>query len=248
MESTHQIVLATAAVAGAPSPAPAPSLAARKKKSRPRKYGPDGSIIWGFCPKPISAVAPATIVESEPAAAEPTEDENLGNRSSSPSGDRFIPHTITVNACEDITTKIISFYWECRQAICILSASGVISSATLRKPNDPSRGLLTYEGRFEILALKCSSMPCETGGNRNYCGPMRITFALEDGSVIGGAVGGPVIAATPVQIVIGTFSPEDEKEQEPKKQKTEFTNGKAVSITGVKLYRNGMPDHNHPNH
>ena len=45
---------------------------------------------------------------------------------------------------EDVTMKVISFSQQGPQAICILSANGVISNVTLRQP-DSSGGTLTYE-------------------------------------------------------------------------------------------------------
>lgn len=45
---------------------------------------------------------------------------------------------------QDITMKVISFSQQGPRAICILSATGVISNVTLRQP-DSSGGTLTYE-------------------------------------------------------------------------------------------------------
>jgi len=45
---------------------------------------------------------------------------------------------------QDIAMKVISFSQQGPRAICILSASGVISNVTLRQP-DSSGGTLTYE-------------------------------------------------------------------------------------------------------
>lgn len=60
------------------------------------------------------------------------------------SGANLTPHIITVATGEDVTMKIISFSQKGSQAICILSANGVISNVTLRQP-DSSGGTLTYE-------------------------------------------------------------------------------------------------------
>lgn len=50
-----------AAVAAPPAPAvaaPATNLPAKKKRGRPRKYGPDGAVAVALSPKPISSAAP----------------------------------------------------------------------------------------------------------------------------------------------------------------------------------------------
>lgn len=49
--------------APAPAPAPVPAAAvammpAKKKRGRPRKYGPDGTVTMALSPKPISSSAP----------------------------------------------------------------------------------------------------------------------------------------------------------------------------------------------
>ena len=63
----------------------------------------------------------------------------------------ILPAKETIKYCyfcehlfQDITMKVISFSQQGPRAICILSASGVISNVTLRQP-DSSGGTLTYE-------------------------------------------------------------------------------------------------------
>ncbi|XVE57764.1 hypothetical protein DITRI_Ditri04bG0115900 [Diplodiscus trichospermus] len=135
-------------------------------------------------------------------------------------GANFTPHIITVNAGEDVTMKIISFSQQGPRAICILSANGVISSVTLRQP-DSSGGTLTYEGRFEILSLSGSFMPNDSGGTRSRSGGMSVSLASPDGRVVGGGVAGLLVAAGPVQVVVGSFLAGNQHEQKPKKQKQE---------------------------
>ncbi|KAJ0106469.1 hypothetical protein Patl1_18636 [Pistacia atlantica] len=135
-------------------------------------------------------------------------------------GANFTPHIITVNTGEDVTMKIISFSQQGPRAICILSANGVISSVTLRQP-DSSGGTLTYEGRFEILSLSGSFMPSDSGGTRSRSGGMSVSLASPDGRVVGGGVAGLLVAASPVQVVVGSFLAGNQHEQKPKKQKHE---------------------------
>lgn len=225
----------------------------KKKRGRPRKYGPDGSVSLALSPVPISSSAPIPISMS-PAIAPPSTGEfpvptekrgrgrpagslnkphpkveameNLGNWVSTSVGANFMPHVITVNAGEDVTMKIISFSQQGPRAICVLSANGVISNVTLRQP-DSSGGTLTYEGRFEILSLSGSFMPSESGGTRSRSGGMSVSLASPDGRVVGGGVAGLLVAATPVQVVVGSFLPCTQQEQKPKKQKPESTMGAA---------------------
>lgn len=41
------------------APPPPPALPLKKKRGRPRKYGPDGTVTMALSPKPISSAAPS---------------------------------------------------------------------------------------------------------------------------------------------------------------------------------------------
>ncbi|KAJ6344174.1 hypothetical protein OIU76_005823 [Salix suchowensis] len=90
------------------------------------------------------------------------------------------------------------------RAICILSANGAVSTVTLRQPGT-SGGTVTYEGRFEILCLSGSYLLTNEGGSRNRSGGLSVSLASPDGRVIGGGIGGVLIAASPVQVIVGSF-------------------------------------------
>ncbi|PIN27082.1 hypothetical protein CDL12_00140 [Handroanthus impetiginosus] len=236
----------TATVTPAPVSVTPPSTAGgvggtatlKKKRGRPRKYGPDGSVAVALSPKPISSSAPPPVIDfsavekrgkvkSVGSAAKlhvpRMETESMGEWVSCSVGANFTPHIITVNAGEDVTMKVISFSQQGPRAICILSANGVISSVTLRQP-DSSGGTLTYEGRFEILSLTGSFMPSESGGMRNRSGGMSVSLASPDGRVVGGGVAGLLVAASPVQIVVGSFLAGSQLEQKTKKPKPDSMN------------------------
>ncbi|KAJ6705693.1 AT-HOOK MOTIF NUCLEAR-LOCALIZED PROTEIN 1 [Salix purpurea] len=210
------------------TPSAGATMPLKKKRGRPRKYGPDGSVTMALSPKPISSAAPASspVIDFsvakhkkiKPVSKAKYELENLGEWVACSVGANFTPHIITVNAGEDVTMKIISFSQQGPRAICVLSANGVISSVTLRQP-DSSGGTLTYEGRFEILSLSGSFMPSETGGARSRSGGMSVSLASPDGRVVGGGVAGLLVAASPVQVVVGSFLAGNQHEQKPKKQK-----------------------------
>ncbi|CAN4125817.1 unnamed protein product [Withania somnifera] len=194
------------------------SMITPPKRGRPRKYGPDGTVARTLSPMPISASAPpasgsflsekVTVVRtgSEKKPRNKVGVENLGEWISCSTGGNFLPHMITVEAGEDVTMKIISFSQQGPRAICIISAVGLISNVTLRQPSS-SGGTLTYEDRG-----------------------MSISLASPDGRVVGGTLAGLLIAASPVQVVVGSFLPSNYQEVKPKKQKAE---PKAIAYTTV---------------
>ncbi|XP_010934545.1 AT-hook motif nuclear-localized protein 1 [Elaeis guineensis] len=228
----------------------------KKKRGRPRKYGPDGSLVMPLYPMPISASVPAGEYPTVAAVGAAMkrgrgrpggfvskqqygfELESLGEMVAYSAGANFTPHVITVAAGEDVTMKIISFSQQGPRAICILSANGVISNVTLRQP-DSSGGTLTYEGRFELLSLSGSFMPTENGGTRSRSGGMSVSLASPDGRVVGGGVAGLLVAASPVQVVVGSFLPSYKLEQKTKKPKLETssvsTPTAAVPISSMEM-------------
>ncbi|CAI0413942.1 unnamed protein product [Linum tenue] len=250
------------AVVGAPPPMSA-GMPVKKKRGRPRKYAPDGSVPMALSPKPISSAAPApppvidfssekrpkvksVTKKYEPPPPPQQPQAQAENFEYAPAvnndwvacsaGANFTPHIITVNAGEDVTMKIISFSQQGPRAICILSANGVISSVTLRQP-DSSGGTLTFEGRFEILSLSGSFMPTDTtGGTRSRSGGMSVSLASPDGRVLGGGVAGLLVAAGPVQVVVGSFLAGNQHEQKPKKPKPD-----SFTITTTTTTTNAIP-------
>ncbi|OMO98058.1 hypothetical protein COLO4_14180 [Corchorus olitorius] len=259
-------------------PGPGTGSEIKKKRGRPRKYAPDGSLAAALSPMPISSSIPLTgeypTATWKRGRGRPVDSVkkshkkqtwqgtrifshlsschrasvslfcalvvkkrnnnevhlllcmimvgkiHQGDRISYFVGANFTPHVLTVNAGEDVTMKVMSFSQQGARAICILSANGTISNVTLRQPTS-SGGTLTYEGRFEILSLSGSYMPTDNGGTRSRSGGMSISLAGPDGRVLGGGLAGLLVAAGPVQVVVGSFLPGHQQEQKHKKQRTE---------------------------
>ncbi|KAJ1379491.1 PPC domain [Sesbania bispinosa] len=196
-------------------PVPVPATEGKKKRGRPRKYGPDGRVMSGT----VTALSPMPISSSIPLTGEFSAWKR-GEGIAYSVGANFTPHVLTVNAGEDVTMKIMSFSQQGSRAICILSATGTISNVTLRQPSS-SGGTLTYEGRFEILSLSGSFMPTENGVTRSRSGGMSVSLAGPDGRVMGGGLAGLLVAAGPVQVVVASFLPGHQLEHKSKKQRVD---------------------------
>ncbi|KAK6794333.1 hypothetical protein RDI58_007786 [Solanum bulbocastanum] len=203
----------------------------KKKRGRPRKYGPDGKPAVALSPMPISASIPLAGDFSawKNSGSRPIDSfkkknkfevETPGEGMAYSVGANFAPHVITVNAGEDVNMRIISFAQQGSRAICVLAANGAISNVTLRQPNS-SGGTLTYEGHFEILSLTGSFMPSDNGVTKSRSGGMSVSLSGPDGRVMGGGLAGMLVAAGPIQIVVGSFLPGQQLEQKPKKQRVE---------------------------
>ncbi|KAG6761797.1 hypothetical protein POTOM_035033 [Populus tomentosa] len=124
----------------------------------------------------------------------------IGGFAAETAGGSFTPHAVPVHTGEDIVTKLLAFSQKGARAVCILSATGVVSSVIMRQPGS-SGGILRYDGPFEILSLSGSFTFSETGGSNRKIGMLSISLAKPDGRVFGGGVAGSLIAAGPIQLV-----------------------------------------------
>ncbi|CAL9067472.1 unnamed protein product [Musa banksii] len=194
-------------------------LFGRKKRGRPRKYGPDGMAL-ALTPTSGSPISPVFSDGKRGRGRPPGSGKYqilaaLGEWFAYSAGGNFTPHVVTIATGEDVSARILSFSRKGPRSICILSANGAISNVTLRQPGS-SGGTLTYEGRFEILSLSGSFTITENGGVRSRTGGISVSLAGPDGRVIGGGVAGLLLAASPIQVVVGSFMPNTFKEQKPK--------------------------------
>ncbi|XP_074311411.1 AT-hook motif nuclear-localized protein 14 [Silene latifolia] len=123
-------------------------------------------------------------------------------------GQGFTPHVINIAAGEDVSQKIISFMQQAKRELCILSASGSISSAALCQPAT-SGGNVAYQGRFDIISLTGSYVRSDLGGR---AGGLSACLTSESGQIIGGGVCGPLIAAGPVEVIVATFVIDSKKD------------------------------------
>ncbi|KAE8726799.1 AT-hook motif nuclear-localized protein 13 [Hibiscus syriacus] len=188
----------------------------KKKRGRPRKYAPDGNIALQLAPTtPVANHSPnhggsdSVGLGSVGDAVEPPPKRNRGRPPGSGkrqidalggvSGVGFTPHVITVNAGEDITSKITAFSQQGPCIVCILSANGAVCNVTLRQ----SGGMVKYEGRFEIISLSGSFLVSENNGSCSRSGGLNVSFAGSDGRVVGGGIAGTLQAAPPV--IVGSF-------------------------------------------
>ncbi|KAJ9550077.1 hypothetical protein OSB04_022620 [Centaurea solstitialis] len=187
----------------------------KKKRGRPRKYGPDGShMALGLTPTAASvavAASPGSVTPTQkknrgrpPGSGRKQRLANVGEWMSNSAGLAFTPHIIHVAIGEDVAAKVLSFAQHRPRALCILSGNGSVSAVTLRQFTS-SGDTVTYEGRFEILCLSGSYLLPETGSLNNRTGGLSISVCSADGHVIGGAIGGRLIASSLVQVVVCSF-------------------------------------------
>ncbi|KAG6640494.1 AT-hook motif nuclear-localized protein 1-like [Carya illinoinensis] len=224
----------------------------KKKRGRPRKYDADGNLSLsytvppspGFAFSPSSPTSPS-LFSSKRGRGRPAGSGNwqllasLGDLFANTAGGDFTPHVVTVNTGEDVAGKILSFAQKGPRGICILSANGAVSNVTIRQPGS-SGGILTYEGRFEILSLSGSFTVTDNGGTRGRTGGLSVSLAGPDGRVIGGGIAGLLMAAGPIQMVVGSFMPNGYKTHK-RKHHREQTMMSPVSSCDPDMVTDALP-------
>ncbi|TYG54216.1 hypothetical protein ES288_D09G171600v1 [Gossypium darwinii] len=192
----------------------------KKRRGRPRKYDADGNLRL---PYKLATTSPTDFSSSKRGRGRPPASSNCHLLASivelfaSTAGGDFTPHVVTVNPGEDVAGKILSFSQKGPRGICVLSANGAVSTVCIRQPGS-SGGILTYEGRFEILSLTGSFTDSDRGGGKSKTGGLSVSLAGPDGRVIGGGLAGSLVAASPIQVVIGSFMPNGYKVHKKKYQ------------------------------
>ncbi|KAG6486221.1 AT-hook motif nuclear-localized protein 10-like [Zingiber officinale] len=214
----------------------------KRKRGRPRKYGAAGlaltslSMAGPLSPSGMANIAPLSSTDGVKKRGRPPGSSNkLKMNTLGPAGTSFTPHVITVMEGEDVSSKIMSFSQQGSRAVCVLSANGAVSNVTLRQLAT-SGGNVTYEGKFEILSLSGSFMLSENGGKQSQTGGLNISLAGPDGHILGGGVAGLLLAASPVQVVAGSFIPDRKKDsKQTNLGEPDSTSGKLVGggMTGA---------------
>lgn len=193
-----------------------------KKRGRPRKHERESTDL-ALTPSSQSLFSSCSDVSGKRGRGRPPGSgrcqllANLGELFQLSAGGSFTPHVVSIAAGEDVAARILSFSHKGPRAVCILSANGAISNVTLRQSGS-SGGTLTYEGRFELLSLSGSFTTTDSDGGRSRTGGLSVSLAGPDGRVVGGGVAGLLLAASPIQVVVGSFLPNAFKD--PKRQLT----------------------------
>ncbi|KQJ85386.1 AT-hook motif nuclear-localized protein 9 [Brachypodium distachyon] len=214
----------------------------KRKRGRPRKYGPDGAMnkmsssslssshhqqqMMGAPPPRLGSLDMVGGMDVDAAnkkrrgrppgtgkkLSSPTKKPS-GNAFSGSAGTSFTPHIITASPSEDVAGKIAAFATQSPRAVCVLSAMGSVSRVVLRHPADHASSVsrappsynnpAIYEGLYEILSLSGSYNLNED--QQNQSDGISVTLCSPERHVIGGVLGGALVAASTVQVVLGSF-------------------------------------------
>ncbi|OIV91966.1 hypothetical protein TanjilG_29333 [Lupinus angustifolius] len=111
-------------------------------------------------------------------------------------------HVLEISSGSDVVETIATFANRRHRGVSVLSGSGIVTNVTLGQPTAPG-GVITLNGRFEILTLSGAFLPAPSPP-----GATRLTVYLAggQGQVVGGTVVGSLVASGPVMVIAATFA------------------------------------------
>ncbi|CAO2833181.1 unnamed protein product [Amaranthus hypochondriacus] len=181
----------------------APSTATPVANTPPTKGTADSSGTVPSTATPVANTPPtrgtAGSSGTAPSTATPVSNPSptTGTSVCSYDGSYFKPRVINVASGEDVCQKILSLIQQTKRGLCILSAKGFTSSASLHPPTTFGKN-----GYRQILSLTGSVVYPHSG---ELTGGLSATLLDTDGQIVGGCLVGPLIAAGPVEVCVGTF-------------------------------------------
>ncbi|XP_057452912.1 AT-hook motif nuclear-localized protein 9-like [Lotus japonicus] len=163
---------------------------------------------------------------------------SIGGLVAETTGTGFTPRVVTVNAGEDMVSKITSCYQRGPMSVCIVSATGLVSSVTIREPG--STNTSSYEGRFEIVSLT-GSYAFSTGAEGAHTKSLLLSVSLakRNGQLFGGNIESSLIAAGPIQLILATFK-QKITNQTKKRRSSDSSNALSISAFELGLKPGGL--------
>lgn len=168
-------------------PAPGSGVVGAWKRRRGRPPGSKNK------PKPLSAAA-AVARDVEPASS------------------AMRPHVLEVPSGGDVARALAGFARRRGLGICVLAGTGAVADVSLRHPSSSADGAggstAVFRGRYEILSISATFLAPSTPAAvaRATVGDLSVSLAGPHGQVVGGAVVGPLVAATAVVVLAAAFT------------------------------------------
>lgn len=111
-------------------------------------------------------------------------------------------HVLEISNGSDISECIATFAHRRHRGVSVLSGSGIVTNVNLRQPAAPG-GVLSLQGRFEILSLSGAFLPAPSPPGATG---LTVYLAGGQGQVVGGTVVGQLMASGPVMVIAATFT------------------------------------------
>uniref|UniRef100_A0A8R7QGI9 NAC domain-containing protein n=1 Tax=Triticum urartu TaxID=4572 RepID=A0A8R7QGI9_TRIUA len=124
------------------------------------------------------------------------------------------PHVIEIPGGRDVAEALARFASRRNLGICVLAGTGAVGNVSLRHPCPTAPGaapaVVVFQGRFEILSISATFLPPAMAAVAPQAAAvaagLSISLAGPHGQIVGGAVVGPLYAATTIVVVAAAFT------------------------------------------
>ncbi|OEL22942.1 AT-hook motif nuclear-localized protein 17 [Dichanthelium oligosanthes] len=126
------------------------------------------------------------------------------------------PHVIEIPCGRDVADALARFATRRNLGICVLAGTGAVANVSLRNPT-PGGGVpggapaaIVFHGQYEILSISATFLPPAMSAVAPQAAAaaacLSISLAGPHGQIVGGAVAGPLYAASTVVVVAAAFT------------------------------------------
>ncbi|KAG2643917.1 AT-hook motif nuclear-localized protein 17-like [Panicum virgatum] len=123
------------------------------------------------------------------------------------------PHVIEIPCGRDVADALARFAARRNLGICVLAGTGAVANVSLRHPapgGGAPAGAIVFHGQYEILSISATYLPPDMSAVAPEAAAaaacLSISLAGPHGQIVGGAVAGPLYAATTVVVAAAAFS------------------------------------------
>jgi hypothetical protein len=126
------------------------------------------------------------------------------------------PHVIEIPCGRDVADALARFATRRNLGICVLAGTGAVANASLRHPvtgggiPGGAPAAIVFHGQYEILSISATFLPPAMSAVAPQAaaaaGCLSITLAGPHGQIVGGAVAGPLYAASNIVVVAAAFT------------------------------------------
>ncbi|BBN01788.1 protein MpATHOOK2 [Marchantia polymorpha subsp. ruderalis] len=115
---------------------------------------------------------------------------------------------------EDVAKVVTDFCQNAGLPMCVMSANGEISTIHFKNEVKPRDVSTIHQGLREIISMSGCVMPLDGEGDKRWISRFTVLLADSEGRIVGGGISDSMIAASKVQVILGSYPIADAQNHE----------------------------------